>query len=375
VSVTAYLDHSATTPLRPEALEAMMPFLTDRFGNPSGLHGVARSARDAVESCRERVAEALGAQPGEVVFTSGGTESDNLAIFGVPSRAGGRVVCCGAEHNAVLNPVRALGGTVVATAPDGTIDLDALAGHLGPDVSLVSVMLANNEVGAITDLDAVADLVAERAPNAVLHTDAVQAFQWLDVAERARRADLVSVSAHKFGGPKGAGALVVRDGVKLGPILHGGGHERERRSGTHNVAAIAGLAAAADATVASRAETVARVGALRDRLAEGLVSSVDGVTETIPRDRKVAGSCHVRFDGLESEALLLLLDDLGVCASAGSACASGAIEPSHVLTAMGLSREQARASLRLSLGWASTDADIDVALKVIPDAVDRLRNS
>lgn len=351
----------------------MLPVLTDRFGNPSGVHGVARSARAAVDEAREVMAECLGAKPGEIVFTSGGTESDNLAVLGVHARRGGRVVCCGAEHNAVLESVRAAGGQVVATSSAGTIDLDALSEALDGDVTLVAVMLANNEVGAITDLDAVAQVVRERAPGAVLHTDAVQAFQWLDVAERARAADLIAVSAHKFGGPKGAGVLVARDGVSLGPILYGGGHERGRRSGTHNVAAIVGMAAAAATTVKTRDETVARLRSLRDRLADGLIAAVLGTVETVPRASKVAGSCHLRFEGVESEALLMLLDEAGVCASAGSACASGAIEPSHVLTAMGLTRAQARASLRLSLGWASTDADIDLALKVLPDAVARLR--
>lgn len=372
--MTAYLDHSATTPLRPEALEAMLDVLTERFGNPSGVHGVARAARAAVDEAREVMAECLGAKPGEIVFTSGGTESDNLAVLGVQARRGGRVVCCGAEHNAVLESVRAAGGKVVATSAAGTIDLDALADALDGDVTVVSVMLANNEVGAITDLDAVAELVRDRAPDAVLHTDAVQAFQWLDVAERARPAQMIAVSAHKFGGPKGAGVLVAREGVPLAPILHGGGHERGRRSGTHNVAAIVGMAAAAAATVKTRDDTVARVRGMRDRLADGLIAAIPDTVETIPRSAKVAGSCHVRFEGVESEALLMLLDEAGVCASAGSACASGAIEPSHVLTAMGLTRPQARASLRLSLGWASTDDDIDVALKVLPDAVSRLRD-
>ena len=369
----AYLDHAATTPVRPEAVAAMLPLLSEHFGNPSGVHAVARAARTVVDDARDVVASALGCRPGEVVFTAGGTEADNLAILGVHARRGGRLLCAAAEHHAVLHAVEAAGGQTVPVDADGVIDLDALDAALGDDVTLVSVMLANNEVGTIADLDAVAQLVRRRAPGALLHTDAVQAFAWLDVARLAAPADLISISAHKFGGPQGSGALVVRDGVDIAPILHGGGQERERRSGTHNVAGIAGMAAGMAAVVDQRDETVARLAVLRDRLADGLLAAVPSAVETGDRARKVAGSCHLRFPGVESEALLLLLDDAGVCASAGSACASGAIEPSHVLTAMGVPRDEALASLRLSLGWTSTDDDVDLALKVIPETVAHLR--
>jgi cysteine desulfurase len=255
------------------------------------------------------------------------------------------------------------------------VDLDALADLLDSDVSVVSVMLANNEVGTVQPLSAVAEVVRERAPRAVLHTDAVQAFPWVDVAAAAGPADLVAVSAHKFGGPKGVGALVVREGVKVAPILHGGGQERDRRSGTHNVAGIVAMAAAMQVTVASRVAAVARVGALRDRLADGLLAAVPDSVETGDRSAKVAGNCHLSFAGVESEALLVLLDGAGVCASAGSACTSGAMEPSHVLTAMGVPRDRALGSLRLTLGPTTTDADVDAALAAVPDAVARLRHS
>ena len=236
-------------------------------------------------------------------------------------------------------------------------------------------MLANNEVGTVQPLAEIADVVRRHAPDAVLHTDAVAAFPWLDVADLARVADLVAVSAHKFGGPKGVGALVVRQPVKVAPILHGGGQERDRRSGTHNVAGIVAMAAAMQATVAERADVVARVGALRDRLADGLLAAVPGSHETGRRDTKVAGNCHISFPGVESEALLMLLDGAGVYASAGSACASGAVEPSHVLAAMGVPRERALGSLRLTLGRDTTAADVDLALAVIPPAVARLRDA
>jgi cysteine desulfurase len=372
--VTAYLDHAATTPMRPEAVAAMLPFLTERFGNPSGVHAVARSARRAVDEARDVVAAGLGCEPGEVVFTGGGTEADNLAIFGARD---GRVVGTSIEHHAVLHSVEARGGAVARVTADGVVDLDHLASLLGPDVALVSVMLANNEVGTIQPLAAVADLVRRLAPEALLHTDAVQAFPWIDVAEIAAVADLVAVSAHKFGGPKGVGALVVRGRTSLTPLIRGGGQERDRRSGTHNVAGIAAMAAAVDATVASRSQSIRVVSALRDRLADGLLSAIEGAVETAApggdRGGKIAGSCHLRIPGVESEALLLILDEAGISASAGSACASGALEASHVLTAMGVTPGDALTSIRLSLGPTTTDDEVDLALKVLPDAVARLR--
>lgn len=369
----AYLDHAATTPMRPEAVEAMQAYLVDRFGNPSGSHRVARQARQGLDEAREVVAACLGARPGEVVFTAGGTEADNLAIEGVHRARAGVAVTAATEHHAVLHPVERLGGRVVGCGPDGAVDIDMLAGALDPSVSVVSVMLANNEVGTVTALDGIAAVVAERAPGAVLHTDAVQAFCWMDVAALAAPAQLVSVSGHKFGGPKGVGVLVVRDGTAIAPLLLGGGQERDRRSGTQNVAGVVALARAMELVVAERAAVVARVRALRDRLADGLAALVPGLVETVPRHRKVAGSCHVCIEGVESEALLFLLDRAGVCASAASACASGATDPSHVLAAMGVPRATALGALRLSLGPTSTDADVDRALDVIPAAVARLR--
>jgi len=256
----------------------------------------------------------------------------------------------------------------------GTIDLDALASLLDESVTVVSLMLVNNEVGTVQPLAEVADLVLSRAPNAVLHTDAVAAFPWLDVASTADCASLVSVTAHKFGGPKGVGALVVRD-VNLNPRQIGGGQERGVRSGTLNVAGIVGLATAARITADTRSATARRVARLRDRLADGLVDSVPGCVETVTRSDQVPGNCHVRIEGIENEALLFLLDEAGVCAAAGSACASGAIEPSHVLTAMGLSGPEALSSLRFTLGHTTTEDEVDLALKAVADAVARLRKT
>jgi len=361
----------------------MLPWLTERFGNPSGSHSVARAARAAIDDARDVAAACLGVEPGGIVFTGGGTEADNLAILGAVARAQeGRagVVCTAIEHHAVLHAARAAsrageGGplSIVGVGTDGIIDLDALAAALSADTAVVSVMLANNEVGTIQPLADVARIVRRKAAKAVLHTDAVQAFAWLDVAALAAPADLVAVSAHKFGGPQGVGVLAVRGDVVLAPIIHGGGQERDTRSGTHNVAGIVGMAAAMQATVAGRAHDVSRVGALRDRLADGLLAAVAGASETGRRAAKIAGNCHLCFEGIESEALLVMLDEAGVCASAGSACASGAMEPSHVLAAMGIAKSQALGSLRMSLGAATTHDEVDVALKVVPDAIARLR--
>lgn len=370
-----YLDHAATTPMRPEAVAAMLPYLTETFANPSGSHRFARVARQAVDEAREVVAGVVGCAPGEVVFTSGGTESDNAAVTGVLAAAGGgRAVCPAAEHHAVLHCVQHTGGSVVAVDATGHVELDALADVLDDDVRLVSVMAVNNEVGTVTDLAAVAEVVRARAPLAALHTDAVQAPSWLDLRTLWPHVDLLALSAHKFGGPKGVGVLVVRNGVRLEPLLRGGGQERDRRSGTHNVAGIVAAAEALRLTDAERPAEVVRVAGLRDRLVDALVAA-GGVIETVPRSAKVAGSAHVCVEGIESEALLFVLDEAGVCASAASACASGAMEPSHVLAAMGVPRSRALGALRLSLGRTTTVADVERAADVIVDAVDRLRRS
>ena len=367
--VTVYLDHAATTPMRPEAIEAMLPFLRDRYGNPSGAHAIARDARRALDEARDIVAEALGCRPGEVVFTSGGTEGDNAAIAAVD----GRVACSAIEHHAVLEPVLARKGTTIAVTAAGVVDVDALRGALTDDVALVSVMLANNEIGTVQPLAEIADVVRDAAPRALLHTDAVQALPWIDVATAARDAHLVTISAHKLGGPKGVGALVVRDGTPFRPLVVGGGQERDRRGGTHNVAGVAAMAEAIRMTLAEREHAVARVSAQRDRLVDGLLARVPDTIESGDRARKVAGNAHLCFAGIESEALLFLLEQDGIAASAAASCASGAQDPSHVLAAIGIPRDVARGSLRLSLGYETTDAEIATALEVIPRAVAHLR--
>ncbi len=368
-----YLDNAASTPLCPEAVEAMAPLYRELYANPTGAHRMARDTRRGIDDARDVMAKALGSEPGEIVFTGGGTEGDNMAVVGRHMQVGGVTVCSAIEHHAVLEPVEHLGGRVVAVDAAGVIDLGALAAALDDSVTVVSVMLANNETGMVQPLGQVADVVRSSASNAVLHTDAVQAFPWLDVASLAADADLISVSAHKFGGPKGVGALVVREGVELSPLMLGGGQERGLRSGTHNAAGIAGMAAAAEVVLKSRAEQVERLAGLRDRLADGILTAVPNTVETGERSGKVAGSAHLCFEDIESEALLFLLEDAGVYASAASSCSSGAQDPSHVLAAMGYDRMLAGGSLRLSLGYETADADIDQALAVIPDAVARLR--
>lgn len=368
-----YLDHAATTPMRDDAVAAMLPFLGERFANPSGSHRLARDARRAVDEARDEVAAAIGCQPGEVVFTGGGTESDNLAIAGSVA-AGGRAVCPAAEHHGVLHVVEHHGGTVVGVDAAGRVDLDQLADALDPDVAVVGVMAVNNEVGSVNDLAAVREVVTAGAPDALLHTDAVQAPCWLDLRRVWATVDLLALSGHKFGGPKGVGVLVQREGAVVAPQILGGGQERDRRSGTHNVGGIAALAAALTATDAERDAECARLAALRDRLVAGILGAVDGAGETVPPAAKVAGSAHLMFEGVENEALLFLLDEAGVCASAASACAAGAMDPSHVLAAMGVDRAWAGGALRLSLGRTTTSADVDTAVEVVTAAVTRLRS-
>ena len=378
-----YLDHAASTPVRPEAIAAMLSFLAEHPGNPSGSHAAARAAKTALEEARETVAAVLGAHPDEIVFTGGGTEADNLAIKGgarAQRRAAGLdgVITTSFEHKGVLAPADRLTGQGfrverVGVTDRGLVDVDDLAAHLDERTAVVSVMAVNNEVGTIQPLGAVATRVRELAPQAHLHTDAVQAVPWVDVATLAAGCDLISISGHKFGGPKGFGALVVRRGVELVPEIEGGGQERGLRAGTVNVAGAVALATALRVTHDRRAEETARIAVLRDRLEAGLLAAVPDAFVNGAVDHRTAGHLHLAFPGVESEALLVLLDQEGVCAAAGSSCSSGATEISHVLAAMGMDHKTAASSVRLSLGYASNPADVERALAVIPAAVARLR--
>ncbi len=363
----------------------MAPFLAATFGNPSGGHAVARAAKSALEAAREEVADLLGARPDEVVLTGGGTEADNLGVKGAARTAratgtGDGVVTTAFEHKGVLAScdrlaVEGFRVTRVAPGANGVVDPAAIVAALDDRTAVVSVMFVNNEVGTVQPVAEIACLVRERVPGVVVHTDAVQAVPWIDVADATAHVDLVAVSAHKFGGPKGIGALVVRGGVALEPLIEGGGQERGLRSGTSNVAGAVAMAAALRVTCAERAADVARLAVLRDRLVEGLLAAVPDAFENGDRAAKVAGNAHVGFPGVEAETLLVALDQAGVYGAAGSSCSSGATEPSHVLAAIGLPRDLALASIRLSLGFASTDHDVDVALDVVPRAVAQLRRT
>ena len=379
-----YLDHAATTPLHPAAIDAMVAVLRGSYGNPSGVHDISAAARTVLEDARDTVASFVGCRARELVFTGGGTESLNLALRGNLGDQSGRptLLTSAIEHDAVRVTAEWLAATDQAdheTLPvtsSGILDLDAadaMIRRVRDRPVIVAVMAVNNEVGTVQPLAEIAGLLAAH-PNATLVVDAVQAPVWLDLRPITSLADFVALSAHKFGGPKGVGVLTVHEGRSITPLLHGGGQERERRSGTQNVAGIAGLAAAAEITEATRTDVVARVSGLRDRLVDGVLGAVDGCTETV-RDRsaKVAGNAHLTIDGVESEAVLVLLNEAGIAASAGSACASGALHVSPVLLAMGVQKERAGGALRLTLGSASTDDDVDAVLAALPRVLRQLR--
>ena len=372
-----YLDHAASTPLRPEAQAVWLEASARFHANPTGSHRAARAARRALDDARDDVAAALDRPSSEVVFTSGGSEADNMAIRGVLGERGGTAVCSAGEHHAVLDPVERAGGVTVGLEADGTVSPDRLADVLRAEasVSVVSIMTVNNETGVINDIPALVEVTRDCAPDAVFHTDAVQAMSWLDLRTHVASADLVSITGHKLGGPVGVGALLMRDGVVLDPLISGGGQERGRRAGTPDVAGAVAFASAITATDAERPEAGRRLGGLRDRLVAGLRSQLgDRLMATVLDGGApvAAGIAHVIVRNVEAEALLFLLDAAGLQASAASSCSSGAQDPSHVLAAMGIDRMVAQGSLRLSLGHTSTEADVDAALAIIPPAVERL---
>ena len=376
-----YLDHAASTVVRAESKAAWAAAVEAHHANPTGAHKAARDARRALDDARDLIAEMIGRDPAEAVFTSGGSEADNLAVRGVLAARGGIAVCSAGEHHAVLEPVEHAGGLTVGLDAKGQVIPEALADTLkaaeADDVSVVSIIAVNNETGAVNDLPALAEVVREHAPGALFHTDAVQALSWIDLASAVADIDMVSITGHKVGGPIGTGVLFVRAGIELEAQILGGGQERGRRAGTPDVAGAAAFAAAVKATVERRPDEVVRLGGLRDRLVDGLVDRLGSVV--VPtllgrgHDSEVAaGIAHLCLDGVEAEALLFLLDAQGLRASAASSCSSGAQDPSHVLAAMGVPRELAVGSLRLSLGHSSTSADVEAALEIIPPAVERL---
>jgi cysteine desulfurase len=368
-----YLDHAATTPMRPEVWEAMAPYATDVFGNASGSHGVARRAKNALEEARERAAAVLGALPSEIVFTSGGTEADNLAVKG-RAVGGAAVVTTAIEHEAVLEAAEhcaRLGSPVHLIGSDrcGRVSPDEVAGAISPATGVVSVMMANNETGVVQPVREVVAAVDGRVP---VHTDAVQAFATLDVDVDDLGVDLLSLSAHKFGGPKGTGLLYVRQGVALEAVLHGGGQELGRRSGTSNVMGAVGLAVAMELAAADRPRLRCDLGAARDVFV-GVIQQAGVGTPTVDSAGALVSHAHIRFPGVRNETLLIRLDRLGVAVSVGSACASGAATVSHVLTAMDVPTDVARESLRFSFGWTSSVEDGATAAGLVLAALDGLR--
>lgn len=372
-----YLDSAATTPVRREVREAMRPFLADRFGNPSSVHRWGRQARAALEEARERLATTLGAHPAEIVFTRGGTEADNLAILGrTRSEPGAGIVCSTIEHKAVLASAHAAEaeGNPLRLLPcdgDGVVDPDSLDEPLRSRPAVVSVMWVNNEIGTVQAVRALAERC--RDSGVPFHTDAVQALGKVPIRLDEMPISMASVSAHKIGGPKGVGALFVRRGIRLQPLIFGGGHERGMRAGTEDVAGAVGFATAAELAVAERGAFAVRIGELRRRLESGLQARVADLVVNGGGAERAPHICNVSVPGVSNEMLLATLDMEGIAASSGSACSSGAVTPSHVLLALGLSEEVAMPSVRFSLGSSTTDDEIERVISAFPPLVERMR--
>jgi cysteine desulfurase len=371
-----YLDNNATTPVLPEVFEAMKPYYGEHFGNASSIHQRGQASRSAVERARESVAKLLGARPTEIVFTSGGTEADNLALFGLASE-GDHVITSSVEHHAVLNACKHLESigcevTYVPVDRRGLVDPDDVRRALRPNTKLISIMLANNETGVIQPVEEIGSIAAEASVH--FHTDAVQAAGKVPIEVNKIACTLLSISAHKIHGPQGVGALYVRKGTLLQPMIYGGSHERSRRAGTENVPGIVGLGKAAEVALEGFGRgDVDRIREMRDRLETAILRSVDESAVNGDGAPRVPNTTNISFSHIEGEALVIALDLKGLAVSTGAACSSGAIEPSHVLTAMGLSSGQARASIRFSLGKQTSSEEIAYAIALVPDTVARLR--
>ncbi len=376
-----YLDHNATTPVDPAAAEAMMRALKDLFGNASSVHYYGQQAKAAIDGARSAVAALIGAEPSEVIFTSGGTESDNFAIRGAAEAlevtARKHLITSGIEHEAVINTFKALARrgwktTLLSLDASGIVSPDRLREAMTDDTALVSIMHANNEIGTIQPIAELAQIA--HAHGALFHTDAVQSAGKIPVAVRALGVDLLSVSGHKFYGPKGAGALWVKRGVRLSPFLAGGKQERNRRAGTENVPGVIGMGVAATRALEKMGAEAPRLSALRNRLEDGILSSVPNTEVNGAREPRVPNTSNISFDRIEAESLLIALDLEGVAVSTGSACSSGTLEPSHVLKAMNLSSHRAQNSIRFSLGAANTEGEIDRVVAMLPKLVTKLRS-
>ncbi len=372
-----YLDHSATTPVRKEVLESMLPYFTEAWGNPSSIHQWGRTSRKAVEQAREEIAQYIGAEPREIFFTSGGTEADNLAIFGtVEAKKGMHIITSSVEHHGVLDACQYLEkqGYEVTYLPVneyGQVNPEDVRKALRPDTVLVTIMYANNEVGTIQPIKEIASITREAG--VWFHTDAVQAVGSIPVDVKDLGVDMLTLSAHKFYGPKGIGALYVRKGVRPKPITHGGGQERKIRPGTENVAGIMGMAKALELAIADLDQNMKRITGLRDRLIQGIRENIPEVVLNGHATARLPGNVNMSFLYIEGESLILSLDMVGVAVSSGSACTSGSLEPSHVLMNMGMDHQQAHGSLRMTLGVSTTAEDIDYVVSELTQIVEKLR--
>ena len=375
-----YFDHAATTPMRPGVWDAMSPYGTQVFGNSSGVHEISRTAKNALEESRERIAQLIGARPMEIVFTSGGTESDNLALKGSVWNSSPRngAITVATEHEAVLDTVDMLNRfgaptTVVGVDAGGLVDVERLLGLIDGTTSIVSIMTVNNETGVIQDVASISHGVKAADSDVLVHSDAVQGFaaDWIDVNDLG--VDLLTITGHKFGGPKGVGLLYVREGTMVEPLLHGGGQELGRRSGTHDVASAVGLAAAMEMAAADRDRFRSEVGQARDQFEKILVNGVEGTRVNGSTDSRSVHHLNVRIPGVRNETLLMRLDQADLAASAGSACQSGAATVSHVLQAMGLTSDEARESVRFSFGWTTTVEEAIDGASLVVELVEQLR--
>ncbi len=374
-----YLDHSATTPVRPEVVQVMTEYLTERWGNPSSIHSFGREAKKGMEEAREKVAALIGALPEEIVFTSGGTEADNMAILGTAyslQKKGNHIITSSMEHHAVLDACHYLekNGFRVTYLPvdaDGLVRVEDVEAAISDDTILITVMHVNNEVGTIQPIKEIGEVA--RRKGIIFHTDGVQSAGKIPVDVKDLDCDMMTLSAHKIYGPKGVGALYIRKGVRLAPIGYGGGQERKRRPGTENMPGIVGFGKAAELAGLELEREMHRLTRLRDRLIDGLLTRIDHIQVNGHRHRRIPGNVNVSIRFVEGESILLSLDMQGIAASSGSACTSGSLDPSHVLLAMGLSHEVAHGSLRMTLGRANTEEDIDYVLEVLPAIVKRLR--
>lgn len=374
-----YLDHNATTPVDPRVADEMTPYLREHFGNASSPHALGHAAREAVETARRRVAEAIGAHPDEIVLTSGGSESDNAAIKGAAwalADRGRHIITSAIEHEAVLSTCKWLEKagfevTYIGVDGQGAVDPQDVAKAIRKDTILVSIMTANNEIGTIQPIEEIGEIT--RKQGVLFHTDAVQAVGKIPIDVTAVKVDMLSLSGHKLYAPKGVGALYIRKGVRIDPLIHGGHHERGRRAGTENVPGLAALGKAIELATAEMDENVPRMRALRDRLWEGIRSNIPDVRINGSLENGLPNTLNVGFDYIEGEGIVLMLDQHGIAVSTGSACSSGDLEPSHVITALGVPPDKAQGSIRFSLGKDNTEHDIDRVLEVLPGIIKRLR--